>query len=217
VYVQHVLKCTSSLLQYQLTSANSRGLSDARAWHDFCSTVLLQVKSGEAAPAELQQEQEKLAQFSSQLEGLQTNYSRVKDQAAALLQRIGSVAGTGSPSSTGSAAAGESPSRSGTTGSAGGIGAVQNAVYAGLKFSGLAMRIAQDVVTSVKDDANKILKVGRFCCKLAGLGGCIVTGLMQSMVSLLSHAVASCRQLGQARRKLALEPWTCFCNCTCAV
>jgi hypothetical protein len=116
--------------------------------------VLLQVKSGEAAPAELQQEQEKLDQFSSQLEGLQTNYSRVKDQAAALLQRI---AGTGSPSSTGSADAG---SRSGTTGSAGGIGAVQSAVYAGLKFSGLAMRIAQDVVTSVKDDANKILKVG---------------------------------------------------------
>jgi hypothetical protein len=36
---------------------------------------------------------------------------------------------------------------------------VQSAVYAGLKFSGLAMRIAQDVVTSVKDDANKILKV----------------------------------------------------------
>jgi hypothetical protein len=113
--------------------------------------VVLQVKSGEAAPAELQQEQEKLAQFSSQLEGLQTSYNRAKDQAAALLQRIGSAAGTGS------AAAGDAAS--GTTGSAGGIGAVQSAVYAGLKFSGLAMRIAQDVVTSVKDDANKILKV----------------------------------------------------------
>lgn len=102
-----------------------------------------------------------MAQFSSQLEGLQTNYSRVKDQAAALLQRIGSVTGSGSPSSTGSSAAsGEVSSGSGTAGSAGGIGAVQSAVYAGLKFSGLAMRIAQDVVTSVKDDANKILKVG---------------------------------------------------------
>jgi hypothetical protein len=120
--------------------------------------LLLQVKSGEAAPAELQQEQEKLAQFSSQLEGLQTSYNRAKDQAAALLQRIGNAAGAGSPSSTGSAAAGDA------SGSAGGIGAVQSAVYAGLKFSGLAMRVAQDVVTSVKDDANKLLKVRLQCC-----------------------------------------------------
>jgi hypothetical protein len=42
----------------------------------------------------------------------------------------------------------------------GGGGALSGAMYAGLKFSSLAMRIAGDVMTSVKDDASRMLKVG---------------------------------------------------------
>jgi hypothetical protein len=106
------------------------------------TALWLQVKAGEAAPSELQREQEKLGQMDSQLQGLQSNYSKMTDQAAALLQRMGS-------SSADAAADGSAKAASGITG----------AVYAGLKFGGLAMRIAGDVVSSVTDDAGKMLRV----------------------------------------------------------
>lgn len=102
----------------------------------------LQVKAGEAAPSELQREQEKLGQMDSQLQGLQSNYSKMKDQASALLQRMGT-------SGADAAADGSAKAASGITG----------AMYAGLKFGGLAMRIAGDVVSSVTDDAGKMLRV----------------------------------------------------------
>lgn len=101
-----------------------------------------QVQAGQAAPAELQREQEKLGQMDSQLQGLQTNYNKMKDQAASLLQRMGT-------SGAEAAADGSAKAASGITG----------AMYAGLKFSGLAMRIAADVVSSVTDDAGKMLRV----------------------------------------------------------
>jgi hypothetical protein len=109
-----------------------------------CAGALLslQVKAGEAAPSELQREQEKLGRMDSQLQGLQSNYSKMKDQAAALLQRMGT-------SGADAAADGSAKAASGITG----------AVYAGLKFGGLAMRIAGDVVSSVTDDAGKMLRV----------------------------------------------------------
>lgn len=85
----------------------------------------------------------------------------MKEQAGALLQRINSAAAAASSSiSTATGSTSSSSSGGGTQGSAGSIGAVSNAVYAGLKFSSLAMRVAQDVVTSVTDDAGRMLRVG---------------------------------------------------------
>lgn len=124
---------------------------------------LPQVKAGAAAPSELQREQEKLGQMDSQLQGLQTNYSKMRDQAAALLQRMGA-------SGADAAAEGSTKAASGLTG----------AMYAGLKFSGLAMRIAADVVSSVTDDAGKMLRVRGAGCSggvRALCSTCCVTGL----------------------------------------
>ena len=109
----------------------------------------MQVKAGEANPSELQREQEKLGQMDSQLEGLQSNYSKMKDQAAGLLQRISSTS-AGAADSGAKAASG-----------------ISGAMYAGLKFSGLAMRIAGDVLSSVTDDAGKMLRVGGGACCFA--------------------------------------------------
>lgn len=86
----------------------------------------------------------------SQLQGLQSNYSKMKDQAAALLQRIGS--GSGSTATT--------DAKAGSSG-------ITGAMYAGLKFSGLAMRIAADVVSSVTDDAGRMLRVSFGGCTAA--------------------------------------------------
>lgn len=109
---------------------------------------VLQVKAGQAAPAELQREQEKLGQMDSQLQGLQSNYTKMRDQAAALLQRMSSSSSAADAAGAGGSAKSD-PVASGFS----------NAMYAGLKFSGLAMRVAADVVSSVTDDAGKMLRV----------------------------------------------------------
>lgn len=125
--------------------------------------LCLQVKAGQAAPSDLQREQEKLGQMDSQLQGLQSNYNKMKDQAAALLQRI---------SSSGSDAAGDGSAKSDPVASG-----ISNAMYAGLKFSGLAMRVAADVVSSVTDDAGKMLRVSPvwFLILRAGAGNVSIT------------------------------------------
>jgi hypothetical protein len=110
--------------------------------------LVLQVKAGQAAPAELQREQEKLGLMDSQLQGLQSNYTKMRDQAAALLQRMSSSSSAADAAGTGGSAKSD-PVASGFS----------NAMYAGLKFSGLAMRVAADVVSSVTDDAGKMLRV----------------------------------------------------------
>lgn len=109
---------------------------------------VLQVKAGQAAPAELQREQEKLGQMDSQLQGLQSNYTKMRDQAAALLHRMSSSSSAADAAGAGGSAKSD-PVASGFS----------SAMYAGLKFSGLAMRVAADVVSSVTDDAGKMLRV----------------------------------------------------------
>lgn len=120
------------------------------------SVVCAQVKAGEAAPSELQREQEKLGQMDSQLQGLQSSYSRMRDQAAALLKRMGGSSGSGAATAAADGDSGTKPAAGAGSAAASGI---SSAVYAGLKFSGLAMRIAADVVSSVTDDAGKMLRV----------------------------------------------------------
>jgi hypothetical protein len=122
------------------------------------AALVLQVKAGEANSSELQREQEKLGQMDSQLEGLQSNYTKMKDQAAGLLQRISSTS-AGAADSGVKAASG-----------------ISGAMYAGLKFSGLAMRIAGDVLSSVTDDAGKMLRVGAGACWCAGYVAVNVVG-----------------------------------------
>jgi hypothetical protein len=119
------------------------------AQSDFAVVLVLQVKAGQAAPAELQREQEKLGQMDSQLQGLQSNYTKMRDQAAALLQRMGSSSSSAADAACAGGSAKSDPVASG----------ISNAMYAGLKFSGLAMRVAADVVSSVTDDAGKMLRV----------------------------------------------------------
>jgi len=167
------------------TPAGSHTLATAAM---LCRAVLccllcvppLQVKAGQAAPAELQREQEKLGQMDSQLQGLQSNYSRMKDQAAALLQRISSSSSSSSGSGSG-AAAGVAAAADGSGKASGAASGITGAVYAGLKFSGLAMRIAADVVSSVTDDAGKMLRVRkRGGGEIGGDGGaaaCLVWGV----------------------------------------
>lgn len=165
--VTTVAACTRGLLCRLTCMFQGLMTSDRAALH--CIYFLPQVKAGQAAPSDLQREQEKLGQMDSQLQGLQKNYSRMRDQASALLQRMGA-------SGADAAAEGSTKAASGLT----------SAMYAGLKFSGLAMRVAADVVSSVTDDAGKMLRVrgavgaAGVCMRLPFT--CCLTGLVVGRV-----------------------------------
>jgi hypothetical protein len=127
-------------------------------------------------------EERKLGEMDAQLEELQQDYKSLWDQASGVLARIGSPRSptfTGAQTTEGSSgkATGTAAAAGGGSGSAAaaaGEGAKgwTGMVYAGLKFSGLAMRVAQDVVTSVKDDAERMMKVSVWVVGWGGSEGC---------------------------------------------
>jgi len=94
-----------------------------------------------------------------------------------LLQVAVPSGSVGVGSSTDSSSSSASSSSLPGSGSAGGL---TGAVYAGLKFSSLAMRIAGDVVTSVKDDASRLLKVTGGLGPRGESGGGVSVGMATS-------------------------------------
>jgi len=138
--------------------------------------LLTQVKEGEVAPEALEKAEKRLGQLDVQLQTLQSSYQKLKQQAGALLASIGSTGASNSstdvsvvpdsaaatqssPSTTDAAGTDSGSGSKNTAAVTAGVGALSGAMYAGLKFSSLAMRIAGDVVSSVKDDAGRMLKV----------------------------------------------------------
>jgi hypothetical protein len=121
------------------------------------------VSQGRASPEDLEEEEATLGEMSTQLEQLRSSYDTLWGQASGVLKNL-----TGSPSGSGVAAAGggtgaAASSPAGGSGStkaappAAGSGA-KGAVAAGLRFSGLAMRITQDIASAVKADAERMFK-----------------------------------------------------------
>ncbi len=137
---------------------------------------------GIAPRDELEEQQRKLSLMGAALERTKNEYESISSQASNVLSAIGgAVAGAVSGSRTESvdndgadaaakAGGGQGGPISeddiwGMEAAAGGVqGAfargASNMVYAGLKFSSLAMRVAGDLASSVKDDAERMLKVG---------------------------------------------------------
>lgn len=126
-----------------------------------------QVASGQASADQLKQEEARLGEMSQQLTGLQSNYNSLWSQAKSVLRSVreGNTSSKRTDAKPGEkkiqAAVDEveSDSESGGTGGTALAKGASGMVYAGLKFSGLAMRIASQVVGAVKDDAQKMMKV----------------------------------------------------------
>jgi hypothetical protein len=123
--------------------------------------------TGAVDPEELQKQEERLEDMSEQLETMEQQYQGLWSQAGNVLKKM-TAAGTAAGAAA--AAAGTAVVPQGTGEAAGKVAAagaeaaakgMVGVMYAGLKFSGLAMRVAQDVVTAVKDDAEKMMKVKR--------------------------------------------------------
>jgi hypothetical protein len=180
-----------------------------------------QVAQGRASADELREEEAALGEMDGRLRTLRESYSSLWSQAGGVLRGIASAAGGGGGSPGGSpggsgaggsakAAAGGSAKSSGGGGGGGGgaADAAGRAVYAGLKFSGLAVRITSDIFASVKGDAEKLLKARRRRAVLpaaacpgrrrasaasggglggSGLGGCAVCRLRHRR-SFAAHA-----------------------------
>ena len=105
-------------------------------------------------PVELQKQEERLETMSEQLETMEQQYEGLWSQAGNVLKKMTAAGTAVVPEGTGEAA-GKVAAAGAEVAAKGMVGVV----YAGLKFSGLAMRVAQDVVTAVKDDAEKMMKV----------------------------------------------------------
>jgi len=135
------------------------------------------VIQGAALPEDLEEEEEELGEMTGQLEQLRTSYNTLWSQASGVLKNLtGSATIVTADGASPAAASAQPPPpapavapppapassaggsmKGGTQSSAG--EAASKAVYAGLKFSGLAMRITQDIAYAVKADAKRMLKV----------------------------------------------------------
>lgn len=129
--------------------------------------VFAQVRQGAASPDELADEEAELGEMSSQLETLRSSYDTLWGQASGVLKNLAG----GSPGGSGSGgAAGGSPKPGGTQSA--GAEAASRALVTGLKFSGLAMRITQDIASAVKADAERMFKVRFVCVSFNVFWGC---------------------------------------------
>ncbi|GBF87958.1 hypothetical protein Rsub_00670 [Raphidocelis subcapitata] len=120
------------------------------------------VSEGMASEDELEEEEAQLGEMSSQLEQLQSSYNTLWGQASGVLKGLsGPASGSGGakvgadapPAQPGGTKAGGTQSGQTAAGEA-----ASRAVYAGLKFSGLAMRITQDIASGIRADAARMLK-----------------------------------------------------------
>ncbi len=98
---------------------------------------------------------------------LREDYGNLKSNAVGALGFLGikkggsqgSSSSSSSPAGTNSSSSSSSSTPSGSSSPSSGAGAVAtNLVYAGLKFSGLAARVAGDLASSLKADAEKMMK-----------------------------------------------------------
>lgn len=122
-----------------------------------------EVSAGKVDAGRLEDAEQKLSQMQQQLAALQRNYDAVKGEAARALSMLGGTKeetkASASTSSSSSVASSMDEPTSVPESMMEGIGkGATNFVYASLKFTGLATRVAGDLANALAKDAEKMFK-----------------------------------------------------------